>query len=162
MQQTRSPSDQADKFLLRLPDGMRSRIAGEAKRNGRSSTAEIVVRLAASLDGEPPSSNSVNTVSSPHLVDGATEIRAIGDLTDQFRTLAAYVMLPVLKHLPKGALDPAVQSFMQGDAARWLAQHDARGAVHSIVRLIETADSGTLDKLKTFAAYLDKQDDGGL
>ena len=161
MQQTRPPSDQADKFLLRLPDGMRSRIAGEAKQNGRSSTAEIVVRLAASLDGVPSSNNGATAINSHQPEDGATELRAIGDLTDQFRTLAAYVLLSALKHLPKGALDPAVQAFLQEDAARWLAQHDARGAVHSIVRLVETADLGTLDKLKAFAAYLDKQDGVG-
>ena len=162
MQQTKYPSQVADKFLLRLPDGMRERIADQAKAHNRSMTAEVVARLSASLDGAPPAKDLTEQAATASATAGAKEFRAIGDLTDQFRTLAAYVMLPALKHLPKGALDPAVQSFMQGDAARWLAQHDARGAVHSIVRLIETADAATLDKLKTFAANLDKQDDGGL
>lgn len=39
------PSDVADKFLLRLPDGMRERIAEAAKANGRSMNAEIAARL---------------------------------------------------------------------------------------------------------------------
>lgn len=39
----------SDKFMLRFPDGMRDRIAEEAKANGRSMNAEIVARLAASL-----------------------------------------------------------------------------------------------------------------
>jgi len=37
-----SPSDLADKFMLRLPDGMRERIKASALRNNRSMNAEIV------------------------------------------------------------------------------------------------------------------------
>jgi hypothetical protein len=37
--------------MLRLPDGMRDRIAEVAKANGRSMNAEIVGRLQDSLDG---------------------------------------------------------------------------------------------------------------
>ena len=40
-------------FGLRLPDGMRDRIAIEAKRNNRSMNAEITARLEASLSGAP-------------------------------------------------------------------------------------------------------------
>lgn len=39
------PSDQQDKFMLRLPDGMRDRIKAEADKNGRSMNAEIVALL---------------------------------------------------------------------------------------------------------------------
>ena len=39
------PSDQKDKFMLRLPDGMRERIAQAAEKEGRSMNAEIVRRL---------------------------------------------------------------------------------------------------------------------
>lgn len=39
------PSEQSDKFLVRLPEGMRERITEEAKRAGRSMNAEIVHRL---------------------------------------------------------------------------------------------------------------------
>ncbi|EIL98231.1 Arc family DNA-binding protein [Rhodanobacter sp. 115] len=42
---TKFPSDQQDKFMLRLPDGMREQIAGAAKANNRSMNAEIVARL---------------------------------------------------------------------------------------------------------------------
>ena len=51
------PSEQADKFLVRFPAGMRARIAEAAKANGRSMNAEIVQRLDASFerggDSEP-------------------------------------------------------------------------------------------------------------
>lgn len=43
------PSDRADKFMLRFPDGMREQIAEAAKANGRSMNSEIVARLASSF-----------------------------------------------------------------------------------------------------------------
>lgn len=39
------PSQSQDRFIVRLPDGMRERIAEEAKKNNRSMNAEIVSRL---------------------------------------------------------------------------------------------------------------------
>lgn len=45
-----APSDVADKFMLRLPDGMRDRVAALAKVNGRSMNAEIVQRLQHSIE----------------------------------------------------------------------------------------------------------------
>jgi len=44
------PSDQADKFMLRLPNGMRDRIKDAAEQNGRSMNSEIVMRLESSLN----------------------------------------------------------------------------------------------------------------
>jgi hypothetical protein len=44
-------SDQQDKFMLRLPDGMRERIKAAAEANRRSMNAEIV----ATLDAKYPS-----------------------------------------------------------------------------------------------------------
>lgn len=40
----------SDKFMLRLPDGMRDRIGALAKESGRSMNAEIVARLERSLN----------------------------------------------------------------------------------------------------------------
>lgn len=42
-------SKNADKFVVRLPEGMRDRIAVEARRNHRSMNSEIVARLETSL-----------------------------------------------------------------------------------------------------------------
>lgn len=41
----KSTGRDSDKFMLRLPDGMRDRIADAAKDNKRSMNAEIVARL---------------------------------------------------------------------------------------------------------------------
>ncbi len=41
-----------NKYVVRFPDGLRDRIAEMAKANNRSTNAEIVARLEASLNGE--------------------------------------------------------------------------------------------------------------
>ncbi len=41
----------SDKFLVRLPEGMRDRLAESAARNHRTLTAEVAHRLQESLDG---------------------------------------------------------------------------------------------------------------
>ncbi|MGL5450968.1 MAG: Arc family DNA-binding protein [Aeromonas sp.] len=54
---TTPTSRNSDKFVLRLPDGMREKIAEQAKANGRSMNAEIVYHLQKAMDGmmgEPP------------------------------------------------------------------------------------------------------------
>lgn len=49
------PSVTADKFVVRLPDGMREQIAEVAKANNRSMNAEVVARLQDSLEGNAQS-----------------------------------------------------------------------------------------------------------
>ncbi len=51
---TPPPSRTADQFVIRLPEGMRDRVAAAAKANGRSMNAEIVAILAAGLDDTAP------------------------------------------------------------------------------------------------------------
>jgi Arc-like DNA binding domain len=50
------PSQELDKFILRLPDGMRDEIAAAAKANNRSMNAEIVLRLQNSSSSKRPTS----------------------------------------------------------------------------------------------------------
>lgn len=55
-------SKTADKFVVRLPEGMRNQISLEARRNHRSMNSEIVSRLDATLseDYQPPGGPDVN------------------------------------------------------------------------------------------------------
>jgi hypothetical protein len=46
------PSQTQDKFIVRLPDGMRDQISTAAKANKRTMTAEIVSRLERSFQEE--------------------------------------------------------------------------------------------------------------
>jgi Arc-like DNA binding domain len=48
------PSRKLDKFILRLPDGMRDVIAASAKANNRTMNAEIVLRLQNSFSSKRP------------------------------------------------------------------------------------------------------------
>ncbi len=47
---TNSTGRESDKFMLRLPDGMRDRLKNEAARNNRSLNAEIIARLEQSFE----------------------------------------------------------------------------------------------------------------
>lgn len=47
-----STGRESDKFMLRLPDGMRDTLKEQAKTNNRTLNAEIVARLEASLSTE--------------------------------------------------------------------------------------------------------------
>lgn len=49
-----SPSKELDKFIIRLPDGMREQIAQAAKENERTMNAEIIYRLKRSFHTELP------------------------------------------------------------------------------------------------------------
>lgn len=55
MERDAPPSRTAPQFVVRLPDGMRGRIAEAAKSSGRSMNAEIVARLQASFEESPTS-----------------------------------------------------------------------------------------------------------
>ncbi|MDW9772739.1 Arc family DNA-binding protein [Sinorhizobium meliloti] len=54
------PSDFADKFMLRLPGGMRERIAEVAKANNRSMNAEIVTALRRAFPPTEPDDAEIN------------------------------------------------------------------------------------------------------
>ncbi|MDX3927654.1 MAG: Arc family DNA-binding protein [Shinella sp.] len=47
------PSEELDKFLLRMPDGLRDKLKAAAEENKRSMNAEIVARLDFSLIAHP-------------------------------------------------------------------------------------------------------------
>jgi plasmid stability protein len=61
----RPPSPDQDKFIIRLPDGMREQIREAAEANGRSMTAEIVARLRTTfekgLEGPTPTEEANQT-----------------------------------------------------------------------------------------------------
>ncbi|QRZ15959.1 Arc family DNA-binding protein [Paracoccus methylovorus] len=54
-----------DKFMLRLPDGMRDRIKAAAERNNRSMNAEIVMALEYWLEADLPYELAVSAGAGP-------------------------------------------------------------------------------------------------
>lgn len=63
------PSQQQDKFVLRLPDGMRERIKEAAAANNRSMNAEIVATLEEKYP--PPKAGSMTVTEWLELVEAA-------------------------------------------------------------------------------------------
>jgi hypothetical protein len=61
---TRMPSDGADKFMLRLPDGVRDRIAASAKVSGRTMNAEIGYHVQRSM-GHLPGASGIDLAAIP-------------------------------------------------------------------------------------------------
>lgn len=47
-----TPVRDFEKFMLRMPEGMRDRIAREAKANGRSMNAELIARIEKTLEDD--------------------------------------------------------------------------------------------------------------
>ena len=50
---TKPPSELADKFMLRMPGGLRDQLKRAAHKNGRSMNAEIVARIVDSFESAP-------------------------------------------------------------------------------------------------------------
>jgi hypothetical protein len=85
------PSQTAERFIVRLPDGMRDRIARAAKDNNRSMNQELVSLLEAHYP-EPPTMEEINaelrlltrTIKSPmSKFDLSETLNLIGKLRDK-------------------------------------------------------------------------------
>ena len=65
----------ADKFVVRLPPGMRQRVAEAARANHRSMNSEIVTRLERSLDGVPAPDAEFGDPAGSALLQSSASIR---------------------------------------------------------------------------------------
>ena len=70
----------SDKFMLRLPDGMRKRIKTEAEANRRSMNAEIVARLEWTF-------SPVSNVPSEHVPLDEDEVQKMDEIMRAFSNL---------------------------------------------------------------------------
>lgn len=69
---TSHPSDLADKFMLRLPDGLREMLKLQAEHNKRSMNAEIVARLLESLSPWEPGEEPYKQIVTKHEFEATT------------------------------------------------------------------------------------------
>lgn len=72
MQKKPFPSETQERFIVRLPDGMRDKIADAAKAAGRSMNAEIVNRLERSFSDAP----AINGVGMREIFEKLAELDA--------------------------------------------------------------------------------------
>jgi hypothetical protein len=84
-----SPSRDQNKFIVRLPEGMRNRIAEAAKANGRSMNAEIVSALAERYPARSPLEEAVRRIA--RLLPSLRTESAI-DVSDQVKELGENLM----------------------------------------------------------------------
>lgn len=93
----------ADQYLIRLPDGMRSRLSQLADANGRSMNAEIVSALEQHLAGSDRSSAIEATIHNHQ--------RTLRELESRIQTLESVALLAQMRNstelqLGKGGLTP--------------------------------------------------------
>lgn len=75
---TTPTSRDSDKFVLRMPDGMRETIAELARASGRSMNAEIIYRLQKTFDEE-----AAPTESAPHQYQRKKKYTIQSDMPDE-------------------------------------------------------------------------------
>lgn len=77
----KSPSQVADKFIIRLPDGMREQIATSAQTHNRTMTAEIVWRLQESFSADGSMSATVKqAIQQEAKTSGCSPAQALANL----------------------------------------------------------------------------------
>jgi hypothetical protein len=76
-----SPSRRQDQFVIRMPDGLRERIAEAAKDQGRSMNAEIVMTLEMTYPPTPPPEEIVP------ILEGVLRMSQAGKVRNQWNQL---------------------------------------------------------------------------
>lgn len=93
---TETTRHEVEKFVVRLPLGMRARIADVARTNHRSMNSEIITRLEDSLNGasavEPP---ALPTAPALHVIERASDKEQL--LLARFRSMSADKQIALLE-----------------------------------------------------------------
>jgi len=106
------PSETKDRFMVRLPDGMREKIKTAADAANRTMNGEIVARLEASFHGEPrpmkwarvSKTHAAETISDPAVEDRIaalekTVLALIANISDLQEELAGQSPSPGSKEV---------------------------------------------------------------
>ncbi|WP_307727820.1 Arc family DNA-binding protein [Massilia sp. TS11] len=96
------PSETQERFIVRLPDGMRDNIAEAAKQNNRSMNAEIVARLDQSFAGT--ANDTIVATLAYRIAELELEARTISNDRLNFATVVALLAMHIEMNKP---CDPA-------------------------------------------------------
>ena len=122
-----APSEKQDQFMLRLPDGMRDQLREVAEKNGRSMNAEIVYRLASTL-------NAPSLQEYGHFFGIEFDEELYFELVDEAgmnkRTLAEEIF-----HRIKRSLRSEQSLVSELDAQAWRAQRDLADIMRLFVQM---------------------------
>lgn len=94
----KAPSDSADKFIIRLPPGMREQIAAAAKTNNRTMNAEVVLRLQASFDRFPDSVERAIDKLEQEQAELRQQIEALSFVMEELREMKRAQTQPTTRH----------------------------------------------------------------
>ncbi|WP_218668886.1 Arc family DNA-binding protein [Variovorax sp. KK3] len=152
MSRARTPQTE-DKYIVRLPDGMRERLKSFAATNHRTLNAEIVRRLELSLEERQTEKADLRALEQQVELQKAltAQFQLIGDCMDDLRSIAAGLLLEVLNAERASRRAATARSALTSELTRWIAQRSDRGAAASLLKLIESANPAVLDSLRSIA-----------
>jgi hypothetical protein len=112
-------AQEAEKFILRMPDGMRDRIAAAAKANNRSMNAECIARLDGSFETLPPSASVSQAIE--EITQHAGKVLAVRDdhihLLDNFLRRSVKALGKAVKVLASQSTPDATLRELEEDLA---------------------------------------------
>lgn len=152
---TNIPQDDFQKTALRLPKDLHARLHESAAEIGRSYNAEIIARLEASFTAQSAAPLAALQAELDQQRALAEQFRSAADMSDSLRALIASLLLQAMSRSPKENQHELLNTGFYQSIADWLNERDPRGAVFSILRLVENADSGVVATLRKFAASIE-------
>lgn len=150
------PKQQAP-YPLRMPTDLRDRLEKAAKESGRSMNSEVVARLQSSFDQVGIEEGALQALHGEleQQRSLARDFRSAADFSDNFRAAVASMLLSTLAKVPEEARTVLVDAQVTHHLAEWLSERDRRGAVFSLLRLIDGSDPEVVETLRNFASHIE-------
>lgn len=149
------------KTALRLPPELHASVHEAAQKSGRSYNAELVERIQGSFSPEAADPKRIAKLEAEIAAERvrSDHLKIAADSSNDVRTLLATILLSTLDRLPEDPTREESDRRLVRSLVQWLGERDQRGAVHSILRLIDGADSEKVEMLRGLAAQLEEMDD---
>lgn len=150
--------DRYTRITLRIPRELHARLDIEADNTSKSLNAEIIARLQASFSQQ----NDVGTEALHAELEQhralAKQFQVIADMCDHFRSVATRMLMLAVERLTPAAKRATIHPMVEEDFLEWLNERDSRGAVFSILSLIDNADSEVVKSMRHLADHFEELD----
>ncbi|GKT16990.1 hypothetical protein AVHY2522_13660 [Acidovorax sp. SUPP2522] len=146
---------------IRLPEALKARIEASAQAGGRSMNSEIAARLQQTFEKVAVDEGRLIALEAEADAQRALakQFRAVAEMSDDVRTLLATILLSTLSRIPVESERDEEDRRLAKSTAEWLSERDQRGAVHSLLKIIDGSDAGKVELLRNFASHLEDLDD---
>ncbi len=150
------PSEKQERFIVRLPDGMRDRIKAAAEANNRSMNAEIVARIEASFLHEKRFAALRRSISEPQFcIDDRRDTLSLRAQQYKEEALIARTMLASTTNEIE-RLQSEIEAAREGEKSAWIAMlasaNHQRTFLTSRLNWAETEYEKSLAHLKQYDA----------